>query len=33
VRADRVNAATYQYVNAKTLPPFDEILGLGGSAR
>jgi len=33
VRADRVNAATYQYVNAKTLPTFDEILGLGGSAR
>ncbi len=33
VRADRVNAATYQYVNAKTLPSFDEILGSGGSAR
>jgi hexosaminidase len=33
VRADRVNAATYQYVNNKTLPSFDEILGAGGPAR
>jgi hypothetical protein len=33
VRADRVNAATYQYVNNKTLPSFDEILGAGAPAR
>jgi hypothetical protein len=30
-RSDRVNAATYQYVSAKTLPPFDEILGFGAA--
>jgi hypothetical protein len=33
VRSDRVTAATYRYVNAKTLPDFDEIVGLGSPSK
>ncbi|MGP6157960.1 MAG: glycoside hydrolase family 20 zincin-like fold domain-containing protein [Vulcanimicrobiaceae bacterium] len=32
-RADRISSATYGYVELKTLPPFDEALGLPATAR